>query len=151
MTSSLDQESTQDAVADTLVDRLPASVSVSAVACPERIERAKGAKVTCTVTLADNVGELPVTAVQRDNDGQVTVQPSGGAGERSGGRSVGGVAQGVVRADVPGRLWRRRICGPNHWRVLSVPGEPQTSRRSVDVTVVDAAGTLWFNVLAEGN
>lgn len=119
---------------------------VTSTSCPDEIERDEGATFTCVVVL-QGAGKLPVTVTQADGDGALDVEPEAAV-----------VTQERITSELKASLkdqFERNFqvsCDTDEVAVRE-PGSTSTcaardatSRRTVTVTVTDAAGTLAFEV-----
>lgn len=147
-TPTLDRATTEAAVARA-ADRA-ISPRVTRATCPDGVVRRAGATFRCRVTVA-GVGTARVSVRQVDAEGRLVVRP------------VDAVLADAAVADELRATLRTRFgrtfqvtCGDHPWRIWA-PGDTfpcrardRDGRRSVDVTVVDGAGTLSFAVLRPG-
>jgi hypothetical protein len=141
----LDRSETEAAVSDTVSEVL--APEVATVSCPAEVERIEGGRFECTVGLVA-LGPVRVTVRQLDDDGRLEVEVLDAV-----------LADAAVALQLQAELQREfgrefaTECGDARYRVWS-PGDTFVCRaddgdgpRSVDVTVLDPAGTLSFEVL----
>lgn len=142
--TTLDRAATQRAVGHSVAAAV--EPPVAATSCPRAIERRAGGRFRCEVRLADGVGTVRTSVRQTDAEGTLRVA------------MLDAVVSGEATATTLKSELRRRFersflvdCGTG-WRVrapgstFSCRARDKTSRRTVEVTVADAAGTLRFHV-----
>jgi hypothetical protein len=144
--TELDRATVEEEVA--LVLAPVAGPGIDRVTCPDRIERAEGATVTCTVELSEGLGAFDATVRQVDGDGELEVEAASVAVE---------VAE--VEAELAELLEDELdrvaevVCGRGEHRLVAVGAtfpcrvEDGDEQRSVDVTIEDGAGTRSYEVL----
>jgi hypothetical protein len=141
----LDQSATQAAVAKVVAARV--EPPVVAVVCPGKIRRGAGRRSSCRATLKGVAAPLRLRVRQVDGEGRLDVVLLDAVIDR------GDVAEDLRRTLID-RLKRSFIvdCGPAGARVVrpgatfSCKARDAAGRRSVDVTVADAAGTLRYDI-----
>ena len=118
------------------------------VRCPQHIPLGPDRRFHCDVVLGDPSGTLPVTAIQRDDAGTIEVVPDRPV------LSDHQIAE-ALRVQLRQQFHRsfQTDCGKAASKVRR-PGEQlicrardQMTRRSVVVTIEDAAGTLSFQIV----
>jgi hypothetical protein len=142
----LDQADTEAAVEASVADTL--APEVATVTCPADVERSVGGRFSCTVGLVA-LGPVRVGVRQLDDDGRLEVEVLDAV-----------LADAAVALQLEAELQRaferefEADCGDARYRVWS-PSDTFVCRaedgdggRSVEVTVLDPAGTLSFEVLA---
>lgn len=149
--STLDQAATQRAVGRALADQI--EPKVTATTCPADLPLERGEQFDCMVELAGDVGTMPVLVTLIDVDGALQVVPQAALIARPDAST-----QAKASLDeVFGRSFQVD-CGDDAGDGLRVfePGETfecrardRSSRRTITVTVVDAAGALTFAVVDE--
>lgn len=146
---TLDRAATETAVGRAVADKV--EPAVAGTTCPTELPRGKGKAFTCKVELGGKVGTMRVRVRQLDDDGRLAVAPLDAV-------ISGEATAATLKAKLRTRFKRsfQVTCGAG-WKVRS-PGDTfpcrardKTSRRSIDVTVEDPAGTLSFQVLRPGN
>lgn len=141
---ALDTGATEAAVARTLGPRLP--VRVDEVRCPSPIERAAATTITCQVVLVDDAGTAKVQVTQRPDDELLVDLVDAVLDPAAVGRQLHDalVAEYARSFTVD--------CGTDVAVVVAVDdsiscsADDGTSRRKVTATVVDARGTLRFDL-----
>lgn len=146
---TLDATATEEAVGRVVEPRLGAEVDE--VRCPSPIRRADGETVTCRVVLAEEAGVARVSVTQRGSGEQVDVDLLDAVVDPA---EVGRQLHQALVAEY-GRSFTVD-CGADGVRVAE-PGETfacsavdEVGRRKVSATVVDAAGTLSFDLSGAG-
>lgn len=147
--TTLDQAATEAAVAEAVasspsLDGL--EVGAADVRCPAEVLVEAGESFECTVSLGER-GELEVAVEVTDDDGTLDVVPQAALIDPV-------VAAEQLKATLRSEFGRsfQVDCGddPAELRAegdtFTCRARDKTSRRSVTVTVVDAAGTLSFEV-----
>lgn len=146
---TLDGPATERAVGRAVAAKV--EPAVAATTCPAELPRGKGEEFTCKVELGGKAGTMRVRVSQLDDQGKLSVEPLDAV-------VSGEATAATLKAKLRTQFKRsfQVTCGTG-WKVRS-PGDTfpcrardKTSRRSVDVTVEDAAGTLSFQVLRPGN
>ncbi len=141
----LDQAEAETAVEAATAEVVP--VEVAAASCPADVPRAEGERFRCTVELVA-VGSMPVAVRQLDDAGRLEVEPLAVV-------LADAEVAAQLKAELRTRFERSFLvdCGDAAHRVWE-PGDTfacrardADSRRSVEVTVLDPAGTLSFEVL----
>ena len=147
--STLDRAATEPAVR-AAADQAIAPEVVRA-SCPGRLPAGEGKAFRCTATVA-GVGDVRLSVSQVGAKGRLRVRLLDAV------LADAEVAR-QLRVELKRRFGRtfQVTCGDHPWRIWQ-PGDTfpcrardRDGRRSVDVTVVDAAGTLSFEVLRPGN
>lgn len=141
----LDQAATERTVGEAIDDAV--GPEVSATTCTGEFEQAKGNELDCKVTLAGEAGVVRATVTQTDNEGSLDVVPLDAV-----------LADADVAAQAKRSLadrFERSFqvdCGKDPATVRT-PGDTftctardRTSRRTIEVTVQDAYGTLQFTI-----
>ena len=120
---------------------------VAEVRCPKEITKGTGKRFSCRAVLEDDAGSVRLRVRQVDADGRLRVDLLDAV------LDADDVAGDVTRALV--RTYRRQFtvdCGEEGPRVVApdttftCDAEDSAGRRQVVVTVVDAAGTLRYDV-----
>lgn len=143
--STLDPDATTKAVQEAAASELPRAPSE--VTCPDEIPKREGAAVTCTATVP-GLGKVRLRVVQPDDTGRLEVAR----------------ADAIVRTDevaVAARAALSKQLGRDVTVVCSTPrpvvvrpggllvcrADDGSSTRTVRVTVVDAAGSLRYQLV----
>lgn len=120
-------------------------VEVEAVDCPEKVAMEEGTTFTCTATVAGQ--ELPVTARQDDDDGNVTFEATAAVIDVA---AKTAELQAAITEDNPG-AHLRLYCGEETVLVVEPGGTfdcllegPDLPARAVVVTVQDVDGATSF-------
>ncbi|MFN8018975.1 MAG: DUF4333 domain-containing protein [Acidimicrobiales bacterium] len=146
--STLDRAATESVVRDA-ADQAIAPRVVQA-SCPGPLPAGEGRSFRCTARVAE-VGDVRLAVTQVGGKGRLQVRPLDAV------LADAAVAR-QLRAELRRRFGRafQVTCGDHPWRIWQ-PGDTfpcrardRDGRRSVDVTVEDAAGTLSFRVLRPG-
>jgi len=142
----LDRASTQLEVGRAVAEGV--APAIEAVSCPGEVPAGKGESFRCAVELADGAGTLPVAVDQVDDDGTLKVTPGRAVltDEAIAEQLKAGLGQQFGRsfqADCGDR--GPSVRDPDD--VVVCQARDKTSRRSVEVTIVDTEGTLSFEVL----
>ena len=142
---TLDVAATQDAVGRAVASRTKARVTDTL--CPAEIRKEQGALVRCRSNLAGGVGVVRVSVRQIDDEGRLKVTVLDAIVDRA-----------HVATDLKIHLtaaFGRRFqvaCGKGRKAVrpgttFRCTARDRSSRRAVEVTVADPAGTLRYRVL----
>ena len=142
---SLDRSATQRAVGRAVAAEV--EPKVLATTCPADLPAKQGARFTCEVRLGGDAGILAVRVRQVDEDGRLEVEPAAAV------LSDAAIARALKR-ELADRFSRsfQVDCGDQGpavrpaESVLACTARDQTGRRTVDVRIVDAEGTLAFAV-----
>ena len=146
---TLDTTATERAVERTVEPRLP--VRVDEVRCPSPIERRDGATTTCRAVLADEGGSVRVNVTQRGDGQRLEVELYDVVLDRA--------AVGRQLHDALVSEYARSFtvdCGGRGVAVLatgasiSCTATDDAGRRKVSATVLDARGTLRFDLSGAG-
>ena len=146
--STLDPADVEAAVADAVAGGL--DVEVASVACPEDVPVELDRRTSCTVEV-DGVGTMAATVVQVDEDGTLEVAPGSALVDRG---EVAATLRSTLRDEL-GRSFQVD-CGDDPPALVAIGdtfpcrARDADSRRSVDVTVEGADGTVSFEILRPG-
>jgi hypothetical protein len=142
---TLDPDATQASIGKVVAARV--HVPVDHTACPPTISRAEGNRFNCTVKLVGRVGTVRVRVRQADDRGAVSVTLLDAVIDRS------RVADDL-KAHLKAKFARGFQADCKAGRQVMAPGETfrciardKAGRRSVLVTVVDAQGSVRYQVL----
>lgn len=144
--ATLDQAATEAAVAEAVAESLELEAGAADVRCPAEVPVAAGEAFACTVSLGEP-GELDVAVEVTDDDGTLDVVPQAALIDPV---AAAEQLKATLRSEF-GRSFQVD-CGDDPAAVraegdtFTCRARDKTSRRSVTVTVVDAAGTLSFEV-----
>ena len=142
---TLDRAATQRAVGRKVAAKVEPNVRKTT--CPVELPMAEGSSFECTIELASAAGTLRVEVTQTDDRGSLEVVPLAAL-----------ISDAQITAQLEellGKQFGRPFavdCGEKGFRVRppestsSCTAADLTSERKVAVTVVDAAGTLAFEV-----
>lgn len=143
--ATLDSAATERAVDRVIGDRI--GPPVAEVQCPEEIARGSGKRFSCRAVLEDGAGTIRLRVRQVDDDGRLQAEPIDAV-----------VDTDVVAEDLRATLVRAYLrgftvdCGKAGPKVVepdtkfTCDAKDSAGRREVAVTVVDAAGTLRYDV-----
>lgn len=142
---SLDRAATQRQVGRAVAAEV--EPAVAATTCPGHLEQRRGGTFSCSIRLGGGAGTLHVTVRQADDEGRLEVS------RREAVLAASGIAASL-KADLRDTFDRsfQVDCGDAGWKVrkagdtLTCTARDRSSRRLVEVTVVDASGTLRFDV-----
>ena len=146
--STLDPADVEAAVADAVARGL--EVEVASVACPQDVPVELERRTTCTVEV-DDAGSMVATVVQVDEDGTLEVAPGSALIDRV---EVADTLRSTLREEL-GRSFQVD-CGDDPPALVAIGdtfpcrARDADSRRSVDVTVEGADGTVTFEILRRG-
>jgi hypothetical protein len=142
---TLDTAATEQAVVRVVEPRL--EIEVDEVRCPSPIARDDGEAITCRVVLADEVGSVRVQVTPRQDGDEVAVELVDAVVDRA---QVGRELHQALVAE-----YERSFtvdCGADEVVVaepgttISCTATDDAGRRRVTATVVDATGTLSFDL-----
>lgn len=144
-TTELDRAATEKAVAKAAADELP--TAPTKVVCPAKIPKRKGASVTCTATVT-GLGAVRLQAMQPDGSGRLEVSRLDAIVRTD------DVAE-TATSDLSERLGRavKVVCSTPRPVVVKPGGllvchaDDGSSTRTVNVTVVDASGSLSYELV----
>jgi len=141
---TLDQAATETAVGDAVAGDL--GVDVVATACPRDVAATRGERFSCSVDLGE-MGDLPVSVRVTDDDAALRVVPDAAVLADA---EIARQLKAALKAEFDRSF--QVDCGDGGPQVrlpddtFVCRARDKTSRRSVEVTVTDAAGTLSFEV-----
>lgn len=145
--STLDRAATERAVGRSVAAAV--EPAVAATVCPTAVERAKGGRFRCEVRLTAEVGTVRASVRQVDDAGhlEVALRDAVVSGEAAAATLKASLRSGFGRSFQVdcGKGWKVRSPGDT----FTCRARDKTSRRSVEATVTDPAGTLSFEVLPE--
>lgn len=143
--TTLDSAASERAVKTAVGDQI--DVPVSEVRCPRDIARGLGKRFSCRAVLEGDAGEVRLRVRQIDADGRLQVELRDAV-----------IDNDEVADDLRSSLVRRYLrgftvdCGKGGPRVVALvtpftcDAKDSAGSRTVEVTVVDAAGTLRYDI-----